>query len=111
MGHRRKPSCAVSYHEHRHPPDEGAAIRHEQPQPNFANRTTGLQAVWLNRDHRCWPGNLARPDAVIDELGQLLRCVPKWLGLPGRRTPAAAEIPAAETEPPQVSGQLVAQIQ
>jgi 2-haloalkanoic acid dehalogenase type II len=35
----------------------------------------GLRAVWLNRDHRDWPGNLARPDAVIDELGQLLRCL------------------------------------
>lgn len=39
------------------------------------------------------------------------RCVPKWLGLPGRRAPAAPEIPAAETEPPQVNDQLVAQIQ
>ena len=48
---------------------------------------------------------------VIDELGQLLRCVPKWLGLPRRRAPAAAEIPAAETEPPQVSSLPVAQIQ
>jgi putative hydrolase of the HAD superfamily len=32
-----------------------------------------LRAVWLNRGHRDWPGNLARPDAVIEELGQLLR--------------------------------------
>jgi HAD superfamily hydrolase (TIGR01493 family) len=32
-----------------------------------------LRAVWLNRDHRDWPGNLPRPDAVIEELGQLLR--------------------------------------
>jgi 2-haloalkanoic acid dehalogenase type II len=32
----------------------------------------GLRAVWLNRDHRDWPVNLARPDAVIEELGQLL---------------------------------------
>ena len=31
----------------------------------------GLRAVWLNRDHRDWPGNLARPDAVIEELEQL----------------------------------------
>jgi len=31
----------------------------------------GLRAVWLNRDHRQWPGNLARPDAVIKDLGQL----------------------------------------
>ena len=31
----------------------------------------GLRAVWLNRDHRQWPGNLARPDAVIEDLGQL----------------------------------------
>ena len=37
-------------------------------------RQAGLRAVWLNRDHRNWPGNLARPDAVIDDLGQLLRC-------------------------------------
>jgi 2-haloalkanoic acid dehalogenase type II len=36
-------------------------------------RRAGLRAVWLNRDHRGWPGNLARPDAVIDELGELLR--------------------------------------
>jgi 2-haloacid dehalogenase len=35
----------------------------------------GLRAVWLNRDHRDWPGNLARPDAVIGELGQLVRCL------------------------------------
>lgn len=35
----------------------------------------GLRAVWLNRAHRRWPGNLTRPDAVIDELGQLLRCL------------------------------------
>ena len=33
----------------------------------------GLRAMWLNRGHRDWPGNLARPDAVIEELGQLLR--------------------------------------
>jgi 2-haloalkanoic acid dehalogenase type II len=33
----------------------------------------GLRAVWLNRDHRDWPGNMVRPDAVIEELGQLLR--------------------------------------
>jgi FMN phosphatase YigB (HAD superfamily) len=35
----------------------------------------GLRAVWLNRDHRDWPGTLARPDAVIDELGQLPRAL------------------------------------
>lgn len=35
----------------------------------------GLRALWLNRDHRDWPGNLARPDAAIGELGQLLRCL------------------------------------
>ena len=33
----------------------------------------GLRAVWLNREHRDWPGHLARPDAIIEELGQLLR--------------------------------------
>jgi 2-haloalkanoic acid dehalogenase type II len=33
----------------------------------------GLRAVWLNRDHRDWPRNLVRPDAVIEELAQLLR--------------------------------------
>jgi putative hydrolase of the HAD superfamily len=38
-------------------------------------RRAGLQAVWLNRGHRDWPGNLARPDAVIDELGQLPGCM------------------------------------
>ena len=39
-------------------------------------RRAGLRAVWLNRDYRDWPGNLARPDdAVIDELGQLLGCL------------------------------------
>lgn len=36
-------------------------------------RRAGLRAVWLNRSHRDWPGNLARPDAVIGELGQLVR--------------------------------------
>lgn len=35
----------------------------------------GLRAVWLNRGHRDWPGNLVRPDAVIEDLGQLLRCL------------------------------------
>jgi 2-haloalkanoic acid dehalogenase type II len=43
----------------------------------------GLRAVWLNRDHRDWPGSLARPDAVIEELGQLLRL----LGRPEPRAP------------------------
>ena len=38
-------------------------------------RQAGLRAVWLNRDYRDWPGNLARPDAVIDELRQLLGCL------------------------------------
>lgn len=33
----------------------------------------GLRAVWLNRGRREWPGGLAHPDAVIEELGQLLR--------------------------------------
>jgi 2-haloalkanoic acid dehalogenase type II len=33
----------------------------------------GMRVVWLNRGHRDWPGNLARPDAVIGELGQLPR--------------------------------------
>jgi hypothetical protein len=39
------------------------------------------------------------------------RCMPKWLGLPGSGAPAALEIPATETEPPQVSGTCMAQIQ
>jgi len=43
----------------------------------------GLRAVWLNRDRRGWPGGLARPDAVIEELGQLLRI----LGEPEPRAP------------------------
>jgi HAD superfamily hydrolase (TIGR01662 family) len=37
----------------------------------------GLRAIWLNRDHRNWPDHLARPDAVINELGQLLCCLPQ----------------------------------
>jgi FMN phosphatase YigB (HAD superfamily) len=36
-------------------------------------RRAGLRAAWPYRDHRDWPGDLARPDAVIDELWQLLR--------------------------------------
>jgi 2-haloalkanoic acid dehalogenase type II len=39
----------------------------------------GLRAVWLNRDHRDWPGNLARPDTVIHELGQLLSCLQRLI--------------------------------
>jgi len=35
-------------------------------------RLAGLRAVWLNRSNRDWPGNLVRPDTVIEELGQLL---------------------------------------
>lgn len=35
----------------------------------------GLRAVWLNRAHRDWPGHLGRPDAAIEELGQLPRCL------------------------------------
>jgi hypothetical protein len=117
----------------------------------------GLRAVWLNRDHRGWPGNLARPDAVIGELGQLLRrlqrldpqafdsarnragaaetgklitdvvqlavhalgvlaagashhCVPKGLGLPGRRVSATHNALATKTEPPQVRALAVAHI-
>ncbi len=35
----------------------------------------GLRAVWLNRDHRDWPDNVIRPDAVIEELSQLLRAL------------------------------------
>jgi 2-haloalkanoic acid dehalogenase type II len=31
----------------------------------------GLRAVWLNRDHRDWPGDLTRPDAVIEGLREL----------------------------------------
>jgi 2-haloalkanoic acid dehalogenase type II len=31
----------------------------------------GLRAVWLKRGHQDWPGNLPRPDAVIEELGEL----------------------------------------
>lgn len=33
-------------------------------------KRAGLKAVWLNRDHRHWPGNLTRPDAIIEGLGQ-----------------------------------------
>ena len=35
-------------------------------------RRAGLQAVWLNRDHRAWPAHLDQPDATIENLGQLL---------------------------------------
>jgi FMN phosphatase YigB (HAD superfamily) len=35
-------------------------------------RRAGLQAVWLNRDHRAWPAHLDQPEATIDNLGQLL---------------------------------------
>ena len=38
-------------------------------------RRAGLRAVWLNRGHRDWPASLAGPEAVIGELGQLLRCL------------------------------------
>jgi 2-haloalkanoic acid dehalogenase type II len=34
-------------------------------------RRAGLQAVWLNRDHRPWPAHLDQPDATIENLRQL----------------------------------------
>ncbi len=45
----------------------------DTPETDVAGaQLAGLRAVWLNRGHRDWPGNLARPDAVIGELGQFL---------------------------------------
>lgn len=57
-------------------PASEAAMVGDTPETDVQGaRQAGLRAVWLNRDHRGWPGNLARPDAVIDELGQLPRCL------------------------------------
>ena len=57
-------------------PASEAAMVGDTPETDVQGaRRAGLRAVWLNRDHRDWPGNLARPDAVIDELGQLLGCL------------------------------------
>lgn len=43
---------------------------------------TGLPAVWLNRDRRDWPGNLTCPDAVIEDLRQLLRSLRQLVPCP-----------------------------
>jgi 2-haloacid dehalogenase len=57
-------------------PASEAAMVGDTPETDVQGaHQAGLRAVWLNRDHRGWPGNLACPDAVIDELGQLLRCL------------------------------------
>jgi 2-haloalkanoic acid dehalogenase type II len=57
-------------------PASEAAMVGDTPETDIQGaHRAGLRAVWLNRDHRDWPGNLARPDAVIDELGQLLGCL------------------------------------
>lgn len=57
-------------------PASEAAMVGDTPETDVQGaHRAGLRAVWLNRDHRDWPGNLTRPDAVIDELGQLLRCL------------------------------------
>jgi 2-haloalkanoic acid dehalogenase type II len=63
----------------------------------------GLRAVWVNRDHRDWPDHLVQPDAVIEELGQLLHSLrlPEWLGLPGRRASEPSTRPGTQTEPPR----------
>ena len=41
----------------------------------------------------------------------LRHCVPKWLRFADKQAPATLKALAAETEPPQVSGLVVAQIQ
>ena len=57
-------------------PASEAAMAGDTPETDVQGaHRAGLRAVWLNRGHRDWPGNLARPDAVIDELGQLLCCL------------------------------------
>jgi 2-haloalkanoic acid dehalogenase type II len=55
-------------------PASEAAMVGDTPETDVqGGHRAGLRAVWLNRDHRDWPANLAPPEAVIDELGQLLR--------------------------------------
>lgn len=55
------------------PPDEAVMVG-DTPQTDIRGaQQAGLQAVWLNRDHRDWPATLARPDAVIEGLRQLPR--------------------------------------
>jgi len=53
-------------------PMSAAVMAGDTPETDVqGTQRAGLRAVWLNRDHRQWPGNLARPDAVIKDLGQL----------------------------------------
>ena len=57
-------------------PASEAVMVGDTPQTDVQGaRRAGLRTVRLNRGHRGRPGNLARPDAVIDALGQLLGCL------------------------------------
>lgn len=53
-------------------PASQAVMVGDTPDTDIAGaQRAGIKAVWLNREHRDWPADSKRPDAIIEQLGQL----------------------------------------